>query len=158
MISDDDFSDEGLLGSGSDDGGDFGIEVGFKDFERCGAGRCHPLLVHDFPQDITDLRKRMMKISIDENVKFAYFLNAYFYTHKDELELNDDDLFEMLDKIYDVPDIKYKNPLAYLLGYACLEKNIINKVRMKKIFALDIDETVKPADIVRYGRLWQNII
>ena len=31
-------------------------------------------------------------------------------------------------------------------------------IKMKNIFDLNIDETVKPADIIRYARLWQNII
>ena len=53
-MDDDDFSDDNILGSSKSDD----IEVGFKDFERCGGGRCHPLLLYDFPQDITDLRKK----------------------------------------------------------------------------------------------------
>ena len=54
-MDDDDFSDDNILGSSKSDD----IEVGFKDFERCGGGRCHPLLLYDFPQDITDLRKKV---------------------------------------------------------------------------------------------------
>lgn len=79
-------------------------------------------------------------------------------------DIDEHDIGIMLDNADNLPDVHYKNPTAYVLGYIVRSSSgtTIDKVRFIKIVdrilpTLDIlPGTVTAPDIIRYARLWIN--
>ena len=82
----------------------------------------------------------------------------------EDTDLDENDLTTMLTKAREIPNIGYKNPTAYVLGYIASSggrKNLVTKNVTKVIN--DIlpkvhDVSVTPPDIIRYIRLWQSLV
>lgn len=68
------------------------------------------------------------------------------------------DLQNMIDPIWLIQHIEFKNPVAYMLGYYVVENNRINEARLK--IAVRALEEIAPhneiaaVDILRYGFYW----
>ena len=65
-------------------------------------------------------------------------------------------MFTYIDKI---PSIKYKNPLACLLGYLCVNiRGDIMQSKLEEVFTAAQTCKLLEADVIRYARLWQTIL
>lgn len=126
-------------------------EIGqeFKAFER--TGFMHPLLSGDFKSGMTD------------SERFARRLNVYLQQYREDY-FNDSQINFLLDKIDSIKDIRFKNPLAYALGYFIVDINrsgikYINKEKFQKIKKIvkEQSEIVSLPDVIRYARLWETI-
>lgn len=121
----------------------------FKAFER--TGFMHPLLTADFKSGMTD------------NERFARRLYAYLQQYREQF-FNDSQINFLLDKIGSIKDIRFKNPLAYALGYFIVDINragikYINKDKFQNIKKIvkEQSDTVSLPDVIRYARLWETI-
>lgn len=126
-------------------------EIGqeFKAFER--TGFMHPLLSGDFKSGMTD------------SERFARRLNVYLQQYREDF-FNDSQINFLLDKIDSIKDIRFKNPLAYALGYFIVDINrggikYINKEKFQKIKKIvkEQSDIVSLPDVIRYARLWETI-
>ena len=152
---------------------DVEFQDNFKDLERVGFGINHPLLTNTKfgeakggGENMAKMQDRMFKINATDEEKFAHILQALFYQYKDELKLDTESLGDMLDAVEKIPNIYYKNPLGYLLGYYIVD--IVDKRGRKKIPEINGDKLKKmnelietmddmtEVDLIRYSRLWLN--
>ena len=121
----------------------------FKAFER--TGFIHHLLTSDYQTGMTDSQR------------FAKRLNVYLQQYREDL-FTDSQITFLLDKIETIKDIRFKNPLAYALGYFIVDINragikYINTNKFKKIKKQvnEQNEIVSLPDIIRYARMWQTL-
>ena len=140
------------------------------DRERVG-GIDHPLLMNTKLGAMTGttgytnlakIQERFFKINASAEEKFAHVLQAVYYQYKDELGLREDAFIEMLDAVLTIPNIYYKNPTCYLLGYYIIEQHGSHGARINKTKLNEINNLIKSnqdigiVDIIRYCRLWIN--
>ena len=152
MYSDDEDEDEdyiNLIENNEQDEQNEQMGQEFAAWDRTG-GR-HSLLSGDHKTGITD------------NQRFAERLNVYLQQYREEL-FNDSHINFLLDKIDSIKDIRFKNPLAYALGYFIIDRNHIgqkymniNKFQKIKKIVKDQEDVVSLPDVIRYARMWQNI-
>ena len=70
----------------------------------------------------------------------------------------------MLEKVDNIADIQYKNPIAYILGYLAsrggqsLRRNDVLSVINHVLPKLNNDGSVQPPDVIRYARYWTYIL
>lgn len=139
----------------------------FRDRERVGGGIDHPLLMNTKLANVSGgysnlqkIQERFFKINASEEEKFAHVLLAVFYQYRDELELRDDAMIDMLDGILSISRIQYKNPVCYLFGYYIVteyrDEYHIDKNKLKKVNELIKNQEIETTDIIRYCRLWIN--
>lgn len=100
---------------------------------------------------------------IDPVDRFKKYVGAISY------KMNEDDIFvistqdrnAMCLKANNLDKIKYLNPTAYIIGYIVTGggKKINKKLLTESFTKLDYltDDSVKPADVVRYAKYWVNI-
>jgi len=82
-----------------------------------------------------------------------------------ELDLTQDDISFMKQKLSGVDNVGLKNPTAYVLGYLAtnkgktkaLKKEIVTMVFKRYMNSIE-DVSVKEPDIVRYARLWTKLV
>tara|TARA_Y200000002_G_scaffold345147_1_gene318837 strand:- start:175 stop:639 length:465 start_codon:yes stop_codon:yes gene_type:complete len=121
----------------------------FAAFQRTGG--MHSLLSGDRKTGITD------------SERFAERLNAYLQQYREELFDNSHISF-LLEKIDSIRNIRFKNPLAYALGYYIVDinrmgKKYINNKKFQKIKKIvkSQEEVVSLPDIIRYARMWEKM-
>lgn len=74
--------------------------------------------------------------------------------------ISEQDINIMLEKAATSPNIEYKNPLAFILGYLAskggqsLKQPTVNSVIKNILPKLDGEAGVEPPDVVRYARWW----
>lgn len=96
--------------------------------------------------------------------RFKIYVDAMSrkYTADGVLDLSETDINTMLDKTVYIPGLKYKNPIAYILGFVATRGgiNMDHEMIMHVIRLLPkINEGgVEPADVVRYARYWVLIL
>ena len=112
--------------------------------------------------DIDRKKSRTQKTPIE---RFVENTNAISLDLMNSLNiLSDADIKIILESIRLVDNPEYKNPTGFILGYfATNGGNKIDKKKLKKTFDIIEDEkivdtTVSQADVVRYCRLWLNLI
>lgn len=74
--------------------------------------------------------------------------------------LAEDDIITITNKFSVTPNAKYKNPIAFVLGYVATRgTRTINDFDVaQRELALLKDPSVVDADIVRYARLWISLV
>lgn len=73
------------------------------------------------------------------------------------INLKRPDIRYILDQIPDIPNPKYKNPTAFVLGFWVTRRNgTIDKERVKKLLPhlASLTYPVKDFDVIRYANLW----
>ncbi len=98
---------------------------------------------------------------------FAFRLTAFFDKYgKKTIRLSNDDLQTMLDPLIMITHIEFKNPIAFLLGYAVTKepspKSDIN-IKLFDTILSDLDtiapnEEIVAADILRYAFYWRTVL
>jgi|TARA_B110000259_G_scaffold187976_1_gene244284 hypothetical protein len=105
------------------------------------------------------------KIMMNPLEKFRYNLKNTIYglNKLNESKLFDDAIISYLEEMaINVDNIGRKNVLAYILGFYIIKNKKINQTRFQDVIKnilpeLD-NENVKPPDLIRYGRLWENML
>ena len=67
------------------------------------------------------------------------------------------DIFHIIKQIPDIPNPKYKNPTAFVLGFWVTKKDgTINKERFKRLLSSlsALTYPIKDYDVIRYANLW----
>lgn len=136
------------------------MEAEAKAFERVGAsGKLAELL----SVPIEDLNKRT---AISPEDRFLINTDAFCRRLNSEniSKLSDTDINTILEKTTEIPQLKYKNFVAYVLGYIASQggntlkvdkvKNVINKILPQ----IGDEGGVYPPDVVRYARYWKDFL
>ena len=142
----------------------FGDNIDFKDLERVSFGAVGG---EEFIGGDPEMRKLFIeqrKYASDED-KFIKAVSDYLIRFRAENNSNkcafftNKDSEEILSYIPSIENIKYKNPLGFVLGYYVLnERQKILKNRLKNLKSLCSDEDITPEDVIRYARYWQNLL
>jgi hypothetical protein len=82
---------------------------------------------------------------------------------EDRIKLSGNDLEQLIETVDILNEPQYKNPTAYLLGYIASEGGRdINKKNVNNVFKNVLksvsDKSVKEEDVLRYTRLWYNLV
>jgi hypothetical protein len=139
------------------------MQTTFKDLERINVG------------DYKDLDTYIDAIGGKQNKLFRsnieIFVQTVYNVGKDLVDnsiISTSDLDSLLDNMSKLKKPEYKNATAYILGYiASNGGNSIDQNNLKKALRLITpgkslylveDDSVDCAAVIRYSRLWQNII
>lgn len=109
---------------------------------------------------LDDLNKRMFRLNLSDLEKFKVLVAIFFNKYKEDLHYSFNDFDIIIEKISRIKDVKYKNPLVYVISYYLLVDGQLSKKRFKYIkdnILKPLDD-VKEPDIVRYGRLWTELL
>lgn len=124
----------------------------FKAFERASAGKLGTKSI----RDIHDPKERF-QAQID-----AISRSLADITDSTD-SISEQDILDMGDMTSRVNKIEYKNPTCYVLGYIASTKG--TKITQKsvdhvfdKILPYIKDKSVKQEDVLRYARLWLNLV
>lgn len=97
---------------------------------------------------------------ISDQERFAEKVNVYLQKYREEL-FTDYQLNFLLEKINSIKNVRFKNPLGYVLGYyvndiSNIGNKYINKTKFKKIKKIvkTESEVISLPDIIRYSRMW----
>lgn len=141
-----------------DDGPSMEAEV--KAFERVGvSGKLAELL----STPIEDINKRS---AISPEDRFLINTDAFCRRINSEniARLTDTDINTILEKTTEIPQLRYKNFVAYVLGYIAtqggktLKVDNVRKVIENVLPRVGDEGGVYPPDIVRYARYWKDIL
>ena len=109
----------------------------------------------------SDKNEKINFAELSDTDLFKVITTISAYSNKVHVLLKKDikDLIEsMLAQCDKIPDIKYKNPLACLLSYYCVnKKGTIIQDNLDEIYSLCYAVKLQNYDIFRYCRMWQKI-
>lgn len=139
------------------------FEDSFLDIERSSrADDCGGLPL-PITGNLSELNKRINKLTQDPEDRFKRYVGAISHsiTEKGLYNINIDDRNTMCRVASGLNNIKYLNATAYILGFLSTDGGkAIDDNKIKKIFKILnrlSDESVKPADVIRYARFWINL-
>jgi hypothetical protein len=81
---------------------------------------------------------------------------------KINIDISQKDIDIMLEKAGSLSSVEHKNPSGYILGFLCsnrgkrISKESFDNI-IKNILPYMEQGSVLPPDVIRYGRLWENI-
>jgi hypothetical protein len=129
--------------------------------------------IFDGAGPMSDVRKRIEQQVRDPSERFVAFMTAIMVSLNTEnhLDITQKDGETMMSNHVYIKNIEKKNPTGYILGYLVtngggvinteLFDYIVNKILIKKndetgeITGVIEDDSIKPADVIRYCRYWQ---
>lgn len=82
---------------------------------------------------------------------------------EDRIKLSGNDMEQLIDRIDSLKEPQYKNATAYVLGYIASDGGReINRKNLNNVFKTILktvsDKSVKEEDVLRYARLWYNLV
>jgi len=170
---DDDFMHRGdSPGDDVDFPGDFGgdfkaeepemmAEIGA--YERAGtSGRLNMTLIQG--GTLGELQKKAMKELATPEDRFQLYVDAISRKLNGDniMNVSQTEIDAMLDAMPMVPNIQYKNPTAYILGFLATaggRKISVSKIKtiIEEVLPQLPESGVEAPDVVRYARLWMNV-
>lgn len=112
-----------------------------------------------------DIQRKLNKIDLQPRERFILQVNAIYnnLTENGIISLVDGEIDAILDRAEYIPNIQYKNPTAYILGYmanAGSARNKLNRKNVENILRnvlpkIPADAGITEPDVIRYARLWQ---
>lgn len=157
----DDRDDRDDYGDGQDDGPDmqatFDQQMHSSIADECGG------LPVDMGNNMTELTRNINQLVTEPVDRFKSYVGAISYkmTEDNIFDVSIKDRNAMCLKANNLDKIKYLNPTAYIVGYIVTNggKEIDKKLLKKSFTKLNLltDDSVKPADVVRYARYWNKI-
>jgi len=165
-IGSSDEDDRGSFGEGVEDmGDDQEYEMEAKAFERVGgAGVLAELLSSSggLIEGLQDNKKKMREISAED--RFLIFTDAFCrkLTSEGIVTVTERDITNILRSSQKLPHIRYKNYVAYVLGYLASQggrdlsaKNVRDVLNLLPKIK---EGGVTPPDIIRYARFWTKFL
>jgi hypothetical protein len=140
------------------------LEMEAKVFERVGpSGVLSELLSISGGVDM-DNKKKIREMSPED--RFLIFTDAMCRRIDADgiVKLSEADITNILTKTRMIPDLKYKNYVAYILGYIASEGGRslkVDKVRFvidRILSSINDEGGVEPADVVRYAKYWHDFL
>jgi hypothetical protein len=116
---------------------------------------------------LNDLQNKIKKTTMSPEDRFLLYTDAICRGFNDDriANLSESDITAILEKARNLPNIKYKNPEAFILGYIATAggKTLTTKdgkARVKHILTDMLPRIhkggVEPPDVIRYARLWMD--
>jgi hypothetical protein len=140
----------------ADIAGDIDYKMEMKAFERAGGGG---KLTEFLSADTAVDEKGERKLTATDRILISIDGIARDLGERNVIKISQKDIDTMLEKAMLIPDIRYINPLAYILGYiATSGGRNMNKVRyviddvLPKVSSENAG--IEPPDVVRYSRRW----
>jgi hypothetical protein len=108
-----------------------------------------------------DDQSRINKVVQNPKDRFSIYIDAISRSLRniDNVTISEANIITMIEKVYLVDNIEYKNPTSYVLGFLASgggnnlnTKNFNNTV--KNILPHVTDHTIKQTDVLRYARYW----
>lgn len=126
-------------------------------FERAG-------FRNDLDINIEDIERksRTKKTPLERFIESVNAISLNLISTENIIDQNDRKI--LLESIKNLEKPDYKNATGYIFGYIVTKGgNEINKLKLSKLVSLlrknlIEDKSIQPPDIIRYGRLWQNIV
>jgi hypothetical protein len=133
-------------------------------FERAGVPRVFEILrtmidsSGEIGKRLEDLNRKIFRINLSDEDRFKIFMAIFYQKYREDLNLNDNDLDQLVLLMEKVPNIGKKNPYAFVLGYYVLANKRISKKRFETVAGIinSIEEVALP-DVIRYAKLIQRI-
>ena len=164
---DDDFRDDDY--DAPDEGPQFMAEMGA--YERVGVPRMEegPMLgeIEGIGKnELKDAHKKIMRMDLSGTEKLKLLLDDYSnkYRDKDFWPITDNEMGIIYKYISKLHEPGYKNPIGYMLGYYIVDRRgHIDKTRFDNIIKtvlpkIQNDISIKAEDVIRYARLWSNLL
>ena len=172
----DDYRDRDNEDYGEENGEDYGNDdeyeneeqqftTGFKEAQQMTqedlCGSIPELLVKKGGDTYANLKNSIRFLTSNPEARFKIFVKAIsIRINGDEIaKLSVNDRNTMCGKADNIKNTKYLNPTAYVLAYVCTQGggNIDKKIFKDLVSKLDKldDDSIKPADIIRYSRFIQ---
>ena len=105
-----------------------------------------------------DIYNLLFRQFATDEERFQKLVEIYVFRLKDDMKLGDEEQDEVMNISW-VPNIRYKNAIAYIFGYYVLDdrKQIVpEKIQKSRKLLKEFDEEVSIEDVIRYARLWIN--
>ena len=125
--------------------------VGFNDFDFVG-----------------NIPKTRLEHAMQEPIeKFKQYVKAISHDLKTKkVNITNSQIQEMLDSADELKNVEHKNPTAYILGFLANKMEIMSDdsldlyeyVIQKVLIHVGEEAFVQAHDVIRYGRLWENIL
>ncbi len=120
-------------------------------------------------EELRKWQRLVWRLNLDPAQKFSYLLDKYINQYNEIFHLNDGAIQTIKDSVSKVFNPKYKNPLAYILGYMAITNGSIDQTKLNRIegilprVAADRSTVgqrtvvvlfITITDVVRYARYW----
>ena len=123
---------------------------------------CTSGILMDLSGDMSNIQKRIREmVSVED--RFKYYVGAIINNLNENkiLDISWDSRVKICQKADDIPNVKFLNPTAYILGYVATQGGkTMNKRDIKMVFrALDVlkDDSIREPDVIRYSRFWMGL-
>ena len=151
-------NDENEIGSLDDDysGDEPEMQAEMHAFDRVGFNE------FDF---VGNIPKTRLEHAMQEPIeKFKQYVKAISHNLKSKnVIITNNQIQEMLDSADELKNVEHKNPTAYILGFLANKMEIdsgdpLEYVIQKVLIHADEEASVQAHDVIRYSRLWENIL
>jgi hypothetical protein len=110
--------------------------------------------------------KKIMRMDLSGPEKLRLLLDDYSnkYREKEFWPITEDDMEKIYKYVSQLNEPGFKNPVGYMLGYYIVDRRgKIDKERFNKVIEdvlprVQNDIFIKPEDVIRYARLWNNLL
>ncbi len=108
----------------------------------------------------TDIQKKIQRLNLTPQERFnqLFAIAIAEISSIPTISLTDNDIEDIKNKSSLISKVYYKNPVALALGYYFYtnkQKNFLKE--FNRVKDRDILENVRPEDLVRYIRIWENV-
>ena len=131
-------------------------------YERVGpSGMLHNILSG---VQMPDSQGKLARQSLKPEDRFYMAIDAISrkWSSAGILPLQETDINNILDKAKDISNIKYMNPVAFILGYWATQggKNYdqVNTIIKDTLPLIKNEGSVYPEDVIRYARYWKTFL
>lgn len=133
-------------------------------YQRAGtSGRLNLTSIQD--GSLADLQNKVMKELSSPEETFQLYVDAISRKLNGDniLDISQQEIDAMIDEMPKVPDIQYKNPTAYILGFITTSGGReINSGKIKMVIDEVLpqlpDSGIEAPDVVRYARMWMKLV
>lgn len=141
-------------------GDEANYEMEAKAFERAGpSGVLAELLTS------VNIEKKGRREALPPEDRFLIAVDALSRRINEErlASLSQADIDNMLMKTVNIPNLRYKSPLGYILGYLAsrggtvLDVKNVRNILENVLPSVSQDGGVEPPDVIRYARFWMNL-
>ena len=139
------------------------FEAGYEAFTRTAYEQARTVEEIAAEAGVVATRKRG-EIIRDPILKFYVYVNAVAYRFIEEkivVNVKRNEVTTILETIRNVSSPQFKNPEAFVLGYAVAKNGVFDERTFAAIVPklVDLENVlIKPMDVIRYAVLWINLL